>query len=919
MMMRFSDRMGSVLGTAYQLALSYKLNYIGTEHLLAGLLAEGRGGAYDALTNGGLAPEIVQNALTQLTGREPEDTELKGEIDGERIMNMFTPRTRRVVDLAAMAARKQPGSAPNVIEPEHLMLGILNEGESVAMRILKAANVDIKALAKQLQEALAELSAGGSGEESAEEENPLAGGPLGGDSDIEDINAELREEGGKAGGPAKGKKKSSTPTLDKFSRDMTQMARDGKYDPIIGRQDEMDRVMQILCRRTKNNPCLIGEPGVGKSAIAEGLAQRIVAGDIPEPLQGKRLVALDMAGMVAGSKYRGEFEERLKKGLDEAMASKNIILFIDELHNIIGAGGAEGALDAANILKPMLSRGELQIIGATTIDEYRKHIEKDKALERRFQPVNVGEPTPEETLLILKGLREKYETHHNVRITDDALEAAVMLSTRYIQDRFLPDKAIDLIDEAASKLRLSRNGQPGTVKELEDKLAALSERKKEAAEREAFEEAAALRKEEIALQAEIEQQKARFEHEEREVHRVLHADMIADVVAAWTKIPVRKLTEDDNERLKNLEAEIGKRVIGQDAAVTAVSKAIRRGRLGLKDPKRPTGSFIFLGTTGVGKTELARALAEVMFGDENAMIRIDMSEYMEKFDVSKLIGSPPGYVGYEEGGQLTEKVRRRPYSVVLFDEIEKAHPDVFNALLQILEDGRLTDGQGRTINFRNTIIIMTSNIGARLLTSSAGRRIGFEVQGEKGDDDAGNGHLYGGKTYTEARTMVLDELKKTFNPEFVNRVDEIIFFHMLTRDDMLKIVEIMLKGLRKRVAEVGLDLYVTDEAKKLLARKGYEPMFGARPLRRLIQSVVEDQFSEALLEGVVKAGGKAIVDAENDAIVIRGEALPEPGPAGGNPDAATGNPAQDKPAGSESPADAKPDSPSEGPAGGEPA
>ncbi|NCB00272.1 MAG: ATP-dependent Clp protease ATP-binding subunit, partial [Clostridia bacterium] len=627
---------------------------------------------------------------------------------------------------------------------------------------------------------------------------------------------------------------------------------------------------QILCRRTKNNPCLIGEPGVGKSAIAEGLAQRVIAGDIPEPLQGKRIVSLDMAGMVAGSKYRGEFEERLKKGLDEAINSENVILFIDELHTIIGAGGAEGAMDAANILKPMLSRGELQIIGATTIDEYRKHIEKDKALERRFQPVTVGEPTPDETILILKGLREKYEAHHNVRITDEAIDTAVMLSTRFIQDRFLPDKAIDLIDEAASKLRLSRGSQPESMADLEKKLVELADRKKEAADREAFEEAAALRKEELALQAEIEQKKARFEQEEREIHRVLHADMIADVVAAWTKIPVRKLTEDDNERLKNLEAEIGKRVIGQDAAVHSVAKAIRRGRLGLKDPKRPTGSFIFLGTTGVGKTELARALAEVMFGDENAMIRIDMSEYMEKFDVSKLIGSPPGYVGYEEGGQLTEKVRRRPYSVVLFDEIEKAHPDVFNALLQILEDGRLTDGQGRTINFRNTIIIMTSNIGARLLSTSAGRRIGFDV-GSKNEDDKENGHLYGGKTYSEARQLVMDELKKTFNPEFVNRVDEIIFFHMLGKDDMLKIVEIMLKGLRKRVAEVGLDISVTEAAKKLLAEKGYDPMYGARPLRRLIQSMVEDQFSEAMLEGVVHAGGKAIVDAEEDKIVILGD------------------------------------------------
>lgn len=873
MMMRFSERMGSVLGTAYQLALAYKLNYIGTEHLLAGLLGEEQGVASDALTQAGLDADIVSQALIQLTGRQPEDAEIRGEIDGDKIMSMFTPRTKRVVDLAAQAARKYPGASQNVIEPEHLLLGILNEGESVAMRILKAANLDIKALAKALVDGLAAMAQGGE-ENTGGTDNPFdENGEPRGDSDIDEINAQLRGDSGNKGTGTTGgksKKKSGTPTLDKFSRDLTEMAREGKFDPIIGRAEEMDRVMQILCRRTKNNPCLIGEPGVGKSAIAEGLAQRMVTGDIPEPLQGKRLVSLDMAGMLAGSKYRGEFEERLKKGLDEAINSGKVILFIDELHNIIGAGGAEGAMDAANILKPMLARGELQVIGATTIDEYRKHIEKDKALERRFQPVTVGEPTPEEALLILKGLREKYEAHHNVRITDDAIEAAVTLSTRYIQDRFLPDKAIDLIDEAASKLRLSRESQPSSLKDLQDQLAALGVKKKEAADREAFEEAAALRKDELALQAKIEQERASFEHEEREVHRVLHADLIADVVASWTKIPVRKLTEDDNERLKNLEVEIGKRVIGQDAAVHAVSKAIRRGRLGLKDPKRPTGSFIFLGTTGVGKTELARALAEVMFGDENAMIRIDMSEYMEKFDVSKLIGSPPGYVGYEEGGQLTEKVRRRPYSVVLFDEIEKAHPDVFNALLQILEDGRLTDGQGRTINFRNTIIIMTSNIGARLLTSSGGRKIGFEVASESAEDKE-NGHLYGGKTYSEARQLVMDEVKKTFNPEFINRVDEIIFFHMLGRDDMLKIVDIMLKSLRKRVAEVGLDLVVTDAAKKLLAQKGYDPMYGARPLRRMIQSMVEDQFSEAMLDGVVAAGHQAIVDAKEDQIVIRGE------------------------------------------------
>ncbi len=865
MMMRFSDRMGGILAVAYQSALAFKLNYIGTEHLLAGLLAEQSGAAYEALTGAGLSLETVNEALIQVTGKQPEEVSLSGEVDGEKVMGMFTPRTRRVVELAAYEARTRQGTAANIIEPEHLLLGIIREGESVALRIIKAAGIDPKALYTQVTKALQALAEAGAAAGDGEEGNP----------EIDEINQNLRDLGGEKGQAGetrpKSKARSTTPTLDKFSRDLTQMAREGRFDPIIDRFEEMNRVMQILCRRTKNNPCLIGEPGVGKTAIAEGLAQRIIHDDVPDLLKGKRLVSLDMAGMLAGSKYRGEFEERLKKGLDEAISSKSVILFIDELHTIIGAGSAEGALDAANILKPMLARGDLQVIGATTIDEYRKHVEKDAALERRFQPVTVGEPTPEEALLILKGLREKYEQHHQVRITDDALEAAVTLSTRYIPDRFLPDKAIDLIDEAASKLRLSRVSEPAGLHQLQAKLDDIANRKKEAADREEFEKAATLRKEEIAIQEQMAQLREHWQNEERDVHRVVHADLIADVVASWTNIPVRKLTEDDNERLKSLEVEIGKRVIGQDAAVKAVAKAIRRGRLGLKDPKRPTGSFIFLGTTGVGKTELARALAEVMFGNENAMIRIDMSEYMEKFDVSKLIGSPPGYVGYEEGGQLTEKVRRKPYSVVLFDEIEKAHPDVFNTLLQILEDGRLTDGQGRTINFRNTIIIMTSNIGARLLTSPSGRRIGFEVLGSKGaPEDETNGHLYGGKTYSEARQLVMDEVKKTFNPEFVNRVDEIIFFHMLSRPDMLKIVDIMLKGLRKRVADVGLTLEVTPEARQLLASKGYDPMYGARPLRRLIQSMVEDQFSEAMLDGVVKPGDVAVVDAVEGEIVIRG-------------------------------------------------
>jgi ATP-dependent Clp protease ATP-binding subunit ClpC len=873
MMIRFSERSGGVLGVAYQLARSYKLNYIGTEHLLAGILAEQHGAAYELLDNAGLGLEKVQETMSQMNAQEPEEIPPEDKLEADKIINMFTPRTKRVVELAAYEARMRQ---LDVIEPEQLLLGIIREGESVAMRIIKANNLDPRSLYNGLVQALQNQS----GEEQAEEGEDLdSRGNVDQDPGIADINRSLESRGSAAAGAGKPGKasqagKTNTPTLEKFGRDMTQLARENCYDPIIGREDEINRVMQILCRRTKNNPCLIGEPGVGKTAIAEGLAAKIAGGDIPDLLKNKRIIALDMASMVAGSKYRGEFEERLKKGLEEAVKAKNVLLFIDELHTVIGAGAAEGAMDAANIIKPLMTRGELQIIGATTIDEYRKHIQKDAALERRFQPVTIGEPSPEEAVLILKGLKEKYENHHKVRITDEAIEAAVKLSIRYISDRFLPDKAIDLVDEAASKMRMRKTAEPAAISELAMKLTGLATRKKAAAEKEEFEQAAILRKEEQDLSDQLANASQEWQEELEKAHLVLDPDAIADIVASWTGIPVRKLTESDSERLKFLEEEMKKRVVGQDEAVAAVARAIRRGRLGLKDPKRPTGSFIFLGTTGVGKTELARALADVMFGDENAMIRIDMSEFMEKFDVSKLIGSPPGYVGYEEGGQLTEKVRRKPYSVVLFDEIEKAHPDVFNALLQILEDGRLTDGQGRTINFRNTILIMTSNIGARILTGPAGRRIGFDVvklsAGEKKEAEP----LYGGKTYEEARQLVLDEMKKTFNPEFINRVDEIIFFHMLSRESVLKIVDIMLGSLRKRVADLGLTLEVTPAAKALLAEKGFDPMFGARPLRRAIQSMVEDRFSEAMLENVVKPGGIALVDAEKGEIVITGCAGP---------------------------------------------
>jgi len=699
---------------------------------------------------------------------------------------------------------------------------------------------------------------------------------------FEQNESEPQLEDGRLGamgaGAATGGGKNKTAGLDKFSRDLTAMAREGKFDPIIGREEEINRVMQILARRTKNNPALIGEPGVGKTAIAEGLAQKIVSDDVPDILRGKRLVSLDLASMIAGSKYRGEFEERLKKGLEEARAAGNIILFIDEMHTIIGAGNAEGAMDASNILKPLMSKGELQVIGATTIDEYRKHIEKDAALARRFQKVMVNEPSTTDAVLILKGIRDKYEQHHHITIPDEAIDAAVILSSRYITDRFLPDKAIDLIDEAASRARLRKTDEPKENRSLGERIHEIIRLKNEAVEKQDFETAQKLRDEEVELEKRLGGLREELNKKLAALPTALTPDDIADIVASWTGIPVSKINESDAERLRTLEDELKRRVIGQDEAVRAIAKAIRRSRLGLKDPKRPAGSFIFLGTTGVGKTELARALAEVMFGNENALIRVDMSEYMEKFDVSKLIGSPPGYVGYDEGGQLTEKVRRRPYSVVLFDEIEKGHPDIFNSLLQILDDGRLTDSQGRTVDFRNTIIIMTSNIGARLLTSAAGRRIGFTVPKTNVDektgksfvtiDEASDEHLYGGKTYDEAKGLVLEELKKAFNPEFINRVDEIIFFRMLNRPSLLKIVDLLTATLSKRISDMGISMEMTDNAKVLLAQKGYDPQYGARPLRRTIQSLVEDKFSEALLDKVIDIGDVALVDSVDGEIVI---------------------------------------------------
>ena len=841
MMIRFSQRAGEVLAFAWHSARSFNTSYIGTEHILYGIIAEGGGQAAEELRAAGLDVDLMQRNLIALNQKEPiqiEETDAKS-IDGNQIISMMTPRTRLVLNLAAREAQSSPDGA---IEPEHLMLGILRENDSVAVRILRELGISSRDLYAQIADGMK----AGAGES-------MSAGPG-------------RGPGGSSASPSEqNKAETKTPNLDNFSTDLTQLAREGHFDPIIGREQEINRVEQILCRRTKNNPVLIGEPGVGKTAIAEGIAQKIADGDVPDIMQGMRLVSLDLTGMLAGSKYRGEFEERLKKGIDEAVEAGDVILFIDELHTLVGAGSAEGSMDASNILKPMLARGEVQVIGATTLDEYRKYIEKDSALERRFQPVTVGEPSEEDAVQILYGLRSVYENHHRVKISDEAIEDAVRLSTRYIMDRFLPDKAIDLIDEAASRLRINTGSgsSKSQIKELKEQLLQAESETEAAVKNEDFEKAAELKTKREKIESKISELESAEVKDDPSDWPVLTAEHIADIVSSWTNIPVRKLTEDDADRLRNLEAELKKRVLGQDEAVTAVAKAIRRGRLGLKDPKRPSGSFIFLGSTGVGKTELAKALAEAMFGNEDSMIRLDMSEYMEKFDVSKLIGSPPGYVGYEEGGQLTELVRRQPYSVVLFDEIEKAHPDVLNALLQILEDGRLTDGQGRVVNFTNTIVIMTSNIGARFLTDNR-TRIGFSTDDTVGVDASRASESFGGRSYEEARDQTMQELRRSFSPEFLNRVDEIIFFRMLDKDVMRKIVDIMLGQVAARVADIGLMTEVSDRAKDWLADKGYEPQYGARPLRRLIQSEVEDRFSEALLDGVIRAGDLAYVDLDEE-------------------------------------------------------
>ncbi len=739
----------------------------------------------------------------------------KGEEPVAQLLG-FTPRTKRVFEISMMEARKLNN---NYMGTEHMLIGILKEGESVAVRILADLGVDPQKLFNEIMKMLSE------------------------------------EVPGAAGAPKNESANGSTPTLNQFGRDLTEMAREGKFDPVIGREKEIERVIQILSRRTKNNPCLIGEPGVGKTAIAEGLAQKIFDGNIPEMLKGKRVVTLDLSSMVAGSKYRGEFEERLKKAMDEIRKAGNVILFIDEIHTIIGAGAAEGAIDAANILKPSLARGEIQVIGATTLDEYRKHIEKDSALERRFQPITVGEPSSEEAIEILKGLRDKYEAHHKVKITDDALIAAVKLSDRYITDRFLPDKAIDLIDEAASRVRLKTFTAPPDLKNLEERAEKLRKEKEDAIVCQEFEKAAKIRDEELEVKSRLESMKDTWNKNTHGKTDTVTEDEIAEIVGSWTGIPVKKLAEEESRKLLNLEETLHNRVIGQDEAVKALAKAIKRGRVGLKDPKRPVGSFIFLGPTGVGKTELSKALAETLFGNENAIIRIDMSEYMEKHSVSRLVGSPPGYVGYDEGGQLTEKVRRKPYSVVLFDEIEKAHPDVFNILLQILEDGRLTDSQGRTVDFRNTIVIMTSNVGARLITEP--KRLGFST----GDNKS--------RSYEDMKSNVMGELKHTFRPEFLNRVDEIIVFHPLEEEHIKQIVTLMIDVLAKRLKQNSITIEVSDEAKAYIAKMGFDPVFGARPLRRSIQNMIEDKLAEEMLEGKITEGADLYIDIEDENLVLK--------------------------------------------------
>ena len=834
--MKLTETASHVIIMAKRFAQTTGNQLFSTEYILAGLCAV-PGDASDALERNG----VTLDTLASLLGFDVSaaDTEPSAyEIDDS--IRCFRQECRRFLAEASEISRRLGDNG--LIRPEHMLFMLTVNKSYTGYELLVRAGADIKGIQDDLRDSM-----------------------QADDADSDDF-LDSDDNLGKGGRGKKGKP--GNKTLEKFGKNLTVMASEGKIDPVIGRQKEINRVMQILARRTKNNPCLVGDPGVGKTAIAEGLALAISQGNVPDIIKGKTVYSIDMGSLIAGSKYRGDFEERIKNVLEEASSDPNIILFIDEIHTLIGAGGGgeSGSLDAANIMKPMLTRNELQIIGATTLDEYSKYIEKDSALERRFQKVLVDEPSQTEAIEILKGLRPKYEEHHKIHIPDDAIEQAVILSSRYVSDRFLPDKAIDLIDEAAARKRINF-AETSKKEELNTRLKELASLKKQAVDNMEYEKAAAYRDEEMKIKTELGSNGSGSDKDG--FTGTLSVDDIADVLSQWSGIPVSKITETDAEKLRTLEDELKKRVVGQDEAVTSIAKAIRRSRLGLKDPTKPSGSFIFLGTTGVGKTELAKALAEVMFGNENSLVRIDMSEYMEKHDVSKLIGSPPGYVGYDEGGQLTEKVRRHPYSVVLFDEIEKAHPEVFNSMLQVLDDGRLTDGKGRVVDFKNTIIIMTSNIGARMLTGDAGRRIGFDMADDDSDhDEASREKLYGGKSYDDAKKTVLEELRKTFSPEFINRVDEIIFFRMLGRDSLIKIVDILVSQVSKRIADIGIEVRLTDAAKALLAKKGYDPQYGARPLKRVIQSMVEDNFSEALLDGVIKSGRIALVDAEGDEIKI---------------------------------------------------
>ncbi|MCL2703152.1 MAG: ATP-dependent Clp protease ATP-binding subunit [Defluviitaleaceae bacterium] len=820
---RFTEKAQEAITRARDAAARLGNNYLGTEHLLLGLLRTRDSVASKALEAQGIMEHGVEKRVQELNN-ETQNPGTGGP-------GGFTPRTKRVFEISASEAQRM---GAGYVGTEHLLIALLREPDSVAGQILIALGVNLQ---KTYEDTLSLLG------DSPEQKPP----PMG----IGFPPAPGMTPGLPGGIQQKGAKqrpsKTGTPMLDTFSRDFTQMAEEGRFDPIIGRETEMQRIIQILSRRTKNNPCLVGDPGVGKTAIVEGLSQKIISGDIPETLRNKRIISLDLSSMVAGSKYRGEFEERIKRVLAEVRQAGNIVLFVDEIHTIIGAGAAEGAIDASNILKPPLSRGEIQLIGATTLNEYRKHIEKDAALERRFQPVMVDEPTEEAAVSMIKGLRDKYEAHHNVEITNEAIEAAVKMSTRYINDRFLPDKAIDLIDEAASKERLKSYTAPPEIKEKTDEISRLDREKEEAIKTEEFEKAGDMKRMQEKLREELEELRKNWAAKNNETIRVVGEDEVADIVSGWTGVPVRRLVQEEGERLTQMEEHIHKRIVGQNEAVSAVSKAIRRGRVGLKNPRRPTGSFLFLGPTGVGKTELSKALAEILFGNEDAIIRVDMSEYMEKHSVSKIIGSPPGYVGYDEGGQLSEKVRRKPYSVILFDEIEKAHPDVFNILLQILDDGQVTDSHGRKVNFKNTVIIMTSNAGARNITEN--KRMGFANTTDPGD------------VYEKMKKEVMDEVKRIFRPEFINRIDEIIVFSQFVKEEILAIARLQLNETIARVeTQMGISLTATDALIAYMAEIGHDPLYGARPLRRAVQTRIEDPLSDYILQGRFKRGDAVVMD-----------------------------------------------------------